>query len=258
MNDGPYRTPNPDELSDPPVRRAGFGGTVIKILLGLTIVVVIVALLLPSVRVGREPARRSSCANNLKQIGIALQNYFDDHRSFPPVYTVDADGNRLHSWRTLILPYLEHADLYETIDLSRPWDDPANAEAAKQIVKSYRCPSGTSPLGQTTYLAVVTPNSCLGPAPRDVAAITDEHSNTLMVIEVSSKDAVPWMSPNDADEAQVLKIAPSSKDLPHPSGQQALFVDGSVRTLSGDLSADQRRALISIAGNDDALAKSAN
>ena len=69
------------------------------------------------------------CANNLKQIALALRNYESVYHALPPAYTVDAEGKPLHSWRTLILPYLEQQALYDKIDLSKPWDDPANKEA---------------------------------------------------------------------------------------------------------------------------------
>ena len=67
--------------------------------------------------------------NNLKQIALALLNYEQAHHALPPAYTVDAQGRPLHSWRTLILPYLDQESLYQTIDLSKPWNDPANAKA---------------------------------------------------------------------------------------------------------------------------------
>ena len=79
--------------------------------------------------------------SNLHQISIALQLYAAAHGGLPPAYTTDADGKPLHSWRTLILPYLEHQQLYESIDLAKPWDDPANAEACKAALSVYQCPS---------------------------------------------------------------------------------------------------------------------
>src|SRR5262245_36536395 len=87
------------------------------------------ALFLLMPRTSREAFRRVICANNLKQIGVALHSYHDKYGSLPPAYTVDASGKRLHSWRTLILPFLEGDDLYQKIDLTKPWDDPANKEA---------------------------------------------------------------------------------------------------------------------------------
>jgi len=110
---------------------------VLKIVALVFVLMVGVALLLPSVTRGREAARRTQCKNNLKQIMLALHNYHDEYHAFPPAFTTDCDGNRLHSWRTLILPYLDQQQLYTTIDLSKPWNDPANAEAFKTTVHVY-------------------------------------------------------------------------------------------------------------------------
>src|SRR5262245_3382414 len=64
-------------------------------------------LLLPAVSVAREPARRMQCLNNLKQIALALHNYDATYGSLPPAYIADASGKPMHSWRVLILPFLE-------------------------------------------------------------------------------------------------------------------------------------------------------
>ena len=92
-------------------------------------VLITVAMLLPAMRTAGPAARRAQCVNNLKQIALALFNYESAYNALPPAYTVDAEGKPLHSWRTLILPYLEKQSLYDSIDLSKPWNDPANAEA---------------------------------------------------------------------------------------------------------------------------------
>ena len=95
---------------------------------------ILVALLLPAVSAAREAARRTQCMNHLKQVALALHNYHDVFQAFPPAYTVDEDGKPLHSWRTLILPYLEQAALYEQIDLSKPWDAPENRHLANMSI----------------------------------------------------------------------------------------------------------------------------
>lgn len=188
--------------------------------------------------------------NHLKQIALALQVYERVYHVFPPAFTTDADGKALHSWRTLILPYLEEKQLYESIDLAKPWNDPANAKACKTNVEMYRCPSNTEPNADTTYLAIVGPNSCLRPGePRKLSEITDGASQTLMLIEVDSDHAVPWMSPVDADEQLVMDLGPNSK-LAHNPGFHAAFVDGHVSYLGADTPGDLRRALITIAGGD--------
>ncbi len=227
------------------------GITLVQLILLTAIVCVLGALLLPSVRRSGEAARRSQCRNNLKQISLALLNYVDAYHALPPAYTVDADGKPLHSWRTLILPYLEQKALYDTIDLTKAWDDPVNAAAFKTRVEVFVCPSSAieSP-NHTTYMAVVTPTSCFRPIdPRPLSEITDDHSRSLLVVEMNSDHSVPWMAPRDADEAQFLAINMESK-LGHWGGVQAVFLDGHVVFLNATMPADTRRALISIDGND--------
>ena len=129
--------------------------------LGLIFVLLVgLALMLPAVSRGsREAAKRTQCKNNLKQIMLAFHNYHDTYSAFPPAYTTDADGRRLHSWRTLLLPYLDQQKLYSSIDLAKPWNDPVNAEARKSLLHVYSCPSvadeakGSNPSDHlTTYL----------------------------------------------------------------------------------------------------------
>jgi len=225
-----------------------FGCGTVLLLLGTG--AVLIALLLPSVHRGREAPRRSQCKNNLKQIALALHNYESDFHSLPPAYTVDVDGRPLHSWRTLILPYVDQLPLYNRIDLSKPWDDPANSDAFKTSVPVFDCPSDRYPKGHTTYLAIVAANGCFRPAkPRLLSEIADGCSETLMVIEAPSDRSVPWMSPQDADESLVMGIGSESK-LAHAGGSHAAMCDGTVRFLSSSLPAATRRAVISIAGGD--------
>ncbi|MDP1798715.1 MAG: DUF1559 domain-containing protein, partial [Planctomycetaceae bacterium] len=176
--------------------------------------------------------------------------YHDVYGAFPPSYTVDADGKPLHSWRTLILPYLDQKSLYDKIDLSKAWDDPANAEAFKTNIPSLLCPSVACPPGHTTYLAMMTPESCLRPgASCSIAEVKDGTSNTVLVIEVDTAHAVPWMAPTDADEVLLLSFGPKSKPS-HTGGFHALLGDGAVRFLSENLSNDTRRALTTAAGGE--------
>jgi hypothetical protein len=228
-------------------------------LLGVGAVVLLIGLLLPVTRTGMggRAARRAQCSNNLKQIMLAMHTYADTYGAFPPAYTVDADGRPLHSWRTLLLPYLEGAVVYRKLDLSKPWDDPVNATlldefAAKNSPASLHCPSNHVSPGKTTYLAIVTPNSCLRPGEgRPLADLKDGQSNTVVIIEVPADKAVPWMAPLDADEALMLSIGPEPKSgSPHPSGFMAALCDGSARLLRYELSAEERRALITIDAGD--------
>jgi type II secretory pathway pseudopilin PulG len=257
MGNNPYESPHPSGES--PVQKTGMlGRRLVQVLLVVVVVGVLVALLLPAVRSAPGAARRAQCINNLKQIAIALRNYESDYHSLPPAYTVDKDGKPLHSWRTLILPYLEQQSLYEKIDLSKPWDDPANKEAYESEVSVYRCPSADLPRNHTTYMAVVAPGGCFQPTkPRKLSEITDAPNLTLMVVEVDPEHAVPWMAPTDASEQWILNLGTDAR-LPHRGGRQAVCVGGNVLFFSSDLEPATVRALISIDGHDDAIAQKAN
>src|SRR6476661_8060061 len=124
--------------------RRGF--TLIELLVVIAIIAVLVALLLPAVQQAREAARRSQCKNNLKQIGLALHNYHDVNGCFPPAYIADENGKPMHSWRVLILPYLDQAALHTEYNFSEPWDGPNNSRLLARRPAVYACPShGNAP-----------------------------------------------------------------------------------------------------------------
>ncbi len=218
----------------------------LKVLLVLASLVVLAFLFLPALRTGSiTAANRNACQNKLKQIALAVQMYAEKHGTLPPAYTTDADGKPLHSWRTLILPFLEEQSLYETIDLAKPWDDPVNAQAAKARVPVFECPMNDVG-NRTTYLAVVTPSSCLRAGePRRISDIPDGGKKTVMIVEVDSKHAVPWMAPIDTDEQLVMELGPQSERA-HPEGFGAAFVDGHVEFLLDEISSAERRGLITV------------
>lgn len=254
----PYESP--ETVGTPAERKpGGLKSTLLSLLAIGGVLAILIALLLPAVRRPTEAGRRMGCANNLKQIMLALRNYEDVYHCFPPAYTVDASGKPLHSWRTLILPFMEQEVLYEQIDLSKPWDDPINQAAFEaRPVSGYRCPSAGLPIGRTTYLAVVAPGGCFqATEPRMLADVTDNPNWTLMVVEVSPEQAVDWMSPNDASEKSILNRAAAGKPS-HRNGAQAACVSGHIMFLYAEMQPAALRALISIAGNDDAAAEPAD
>ncbi|HEY2411513.1 MAG TPA: DUF1559 domain-containing protein [Pirellulaceae bacterium] len=254
MTANPYQSPeNESDLPKQQVSWAKFG---LKFVTVVAVLGLIIALLLPLHRGGaRESARRASCANNLHNIALALRSYESDFHCLPPAYTVDASGQPLHSWRTLILPYIEQKELYKKIDLSKAWDDPANQEAYNARQPLYACPSSVAGRGKTTFFAVVAPGGCFQPTKSiSFAEIKDRRDLTLLVIEVSDKYAAHWMSPQDATEEMILNRE-ADGEFPHPGGSQAAFVDGSVRYLSGNVPADVLQAMISIDGGDDVVAR---
>jgi hypothetical protein len=224
--------------------------TLLGCLAVIGIVGVLIALFLPMRRSARPAAHRIQCANNLKQIAIALSSYEEQYGALPPAHTVDAKGRPLHSWRTLILPFMEQEPLYQKIDLSKPWDDPANKVAFDVSVSAYSCPSANLSLTDTVYMVVAVPGGCFKPTePRKLSEIADGQDSTLMVMEVDEKQAVHWMSPTDSIDLNRLK-PDSGVRFPHQNGFQAVFVDGTVHYLRADLKPEILRALITIDGKD--------
>ena len=131
---------------------------------GVLIVVglIIAALLMPAVTF--ECRRRPVCMENLRQIGIALQAYHDNYQCFPPAYIADDRGRPMHSWRVLLLPFLDQRDLYAEYRFDEPWDGPHNSKLHDRVVANYRCPGGrddpTSPNEtDTCYVVVVGPHT---------------------------------------------------------------------------------------------------
>jgi hypothetical protein len=249
MTTNPYTSP--ETAADLPAPKISRQWPIVRLLFVVGIVFVLGALLiLPTRRCAREAARRMQCANHLKQIGLALQNYHDTYGALPPAYTVDASGKPLHSWRTLILPFNEGKPLYDKIDLSKPWNDPANRAAFDSMPPSYRCPSNHVANGKTAYLAIVVPGGCFKPTEsRTIASITDGTANTLAVIEAPDEQAVHWMEPRDADEAVISSLF-AAKTLPHPNILMGAFIDGHVQALTRNTPSTVLQSLISAAGDD--------
>ena len=118
-------------------RRAGF--TLLELLVVIAILLILIAMLMPATRRSREAARRTQCRNHLKQLGLALHNYHETHQGLPAAYTTSDEGQRLHSWRTLLLPQLENQTLYDTTDFSKPWDGPGNELTPNFDVRFFPC-----------------------------------------------------------------------------------------------------------------------
>ncbi len=127
-------------------RHSGF--TLIELLVVIGIIALLVALLLPAIQFARESSRRSQCANNLRQIGIALQNYESALHGLPSGYISEFDANGLDTgpgwgWAALLLVNLEENSLRGRLRFDRPIEDLANADGRVKAVAVYLCPSDT-------------------------------------------------------------------------------------------------------------------
>ncbi len=154
-------------------RRPGF--TLIELLVVIAIIAVLIAMLLPAVQAAREAARRISCTNNLKQIGIGLHNYHDVIGSFPPglISKPGPDGDNIGpgwGWASMILPQIEQSTIFNAINFRLGIEHPANQTARLTKINSFICPSDASFQPQFTVVDDSTSSTSLGTPICDVAS----------------------------------------------------------------------------------------
>jgi prepilin-type N-terminal cleavage/methylation domain-containing protein len=130
-------------------RRQGF--TLVELLVVIAIIGTLVALLLPAIQAARESARKASCRNNLRQIGVAMHNYESARNKLPTgyQYAAGSQGNALgYSWGAMLLPFMELQSMYDAIDFKKPIYDSINAAIREKHIETLLCPTDdVSPTG---------------------------------------------------------------------------------------------------------------
>jgi prepilin-type N-terminal cleavage/methylation domain-containing protein/prepilin-type processing-associated H-X9-DG protein len=150
-------TPKEGAMNESRLRR---GFTLIELLVVIAIMAILMGLLLPAVQNIRETAARMSCANNLKQIGLALHSYHDANNAFPPGYvdrntdpnsTPDNDLGPGWGWASFLLPHLEQGNVYNQINFSQGVGTGSNRAISQQPLAVFQCPSDPYQQGFPVY-----------------------------------------------------------------------------------------------------------
>jgi hypothetical protein len=218
-----------------------------------------VTLLSRPVMRAREAARRASCSGNLSQLAAAIHIYCGVYGILPPAHVDDEYGRPMHSWRVLILPFINQGGLYAKYNFSEPWDGPSNVKLLSQMPRIFSCPTrdaGTTAPTMTSYVVVSSPDTMFpGPHAIRFDQVTDGLSSTLMLVEVGNSQ-IPWTKPEDLDlRTMSLQIndethpAISSK---HPGGANVEFADRRYRFLRDSVTASQLKSLLTRSGGEPA------
>jgi hypothetical protein len=158
--------------------------------------------LLPAVASVPEAARRITCANQLKQLVVALDAYHQTNGRFPPAYIADKNGKPMHSWRVLILPFLQLDNLYKEYDFNEPWNGPNNRRLLALRPKVYVCPGSNNlqalDTACTSYVAVVGAHAAWQPdstARLGSPSLQKNAADPALLIEDNS--GIRWTEPRD-------------------------------------------------------------
>jgi prepilin-type N-terminal cleavage/methylation domain-containing protein len=203
---------NFEEMAKSNVRKKGF--TLIELLVVIAIIAVLIALLLPAVQQAREAARRTQCKNNMKQMGLGVANYESTNKVYPSSGESPNPSNL--AWTnffpastfSLILPYIDQANLYQRMNFGVHYtDDPGSIAVGQTKIASFLCPSNavTTPdpagFGLVDYMPIAyvslpltgttTPAvkklGALGLFGNPVSYVTDGTSNTVCIFEDSGR-----------------------------------------------------------------------
>jgi hypothetical protein len=232
--------------------RSRFSEAFFAILFG----VAFTCLLLPAAQGPRINSRSASCNTNLRYLALALHQYHDTYGSFPPAYIADADGKPMHSWRILLLPYIDQRNLYKQYRFDEPWDGPNNIALVNgpSWPRLYGCPSSNWN-GETNYVAVVGPQTIWpGTNTTKISDIKDGTPNTILLVEVHNS-GIHWMEPRDLDISQMnMSVNPPTGtgiSSAHPGGRSNIaLANGETRSIDSTAPPKALRAALTIAGGE--------
>ena len=183
---------------------------------------------------------------------MAVATYTDANNDrFPPAYQLGPDGTPWHSWRVLVLPYIEQDKLFKAYRFGEPWNGPNNSRLADQMPKTYAFSGTKLPTTTTNYLAVVGAETMWpGAVGRKADEIKDGSNDTILIVENNAL-GVHWMEPRD------LAFDTMDFRIDSPNGVSSWYerpavvtAGGTVRTLAPEMTPAALRAALTVAGGE--------
>jgi hypothetical protein len=195
------------------------------------------------------------------RIAQAMRMYDQHHGCFPPAWLPDDNGEPMHSWRVLLLPYLGENALYAQYDFSEPWDGPNNQKLANSMPNVYAIRGSWGRSHSKTSFVVVTGEETLFPGSRSMRLdeIGDGAKQTILVVPWYKSD-VPWLEPRDLRFDEMTFRVNDRSGKPGIRGHQiaslekgavVAFADGRPRLLTPDTEPQLVRSLLTANGGED-------
>jgi hypothetical protein len=185
---------------------------------------------------------------------LAVANYHQTYGCFPPAYVADRDGKPMHSWRVLILPFLEQQEHYNAYNFAEPWNGPNNRKLVSRVGNFYlRSGLESDQIRTTSFVAVVGPQTVWqGSTPTTYKHVVDGSHDTLMVVEVPDGQFL-WMEPRDLEfDNMSFRINDGSRRGlgSRLGGARVVSADTTVRTLPDDFDPEKLRAMLTANGGE--------
>ena len=200
-------------------------------------------------------AGQTKTVADLQAIGAALKAYVAANGSYPPAALSNDAGTPTVSWRVLLLPFLGYADLYKRFDLTKRWDDPANAPLLAQMPPVFRAVGAGKATTTTGYAGVAGAKQLFqsaqprpGLGVRD-AWVSDGADMTIAVGPVGRNVTIPWTAPGDIEVATTAALGtPKGFDGAGTVATSMLFLDGTVRAIPDIIETNNILSWSTIAG----------
>ncbi|WP_298867021.1 DUF1559 domain-containing protein [uncultured Gimesia sp.] len=203
----------------------------------LGICLLLVALILPAIQQAREAARRATSKNTLRHIGLALHNYHETHLCYPPGSVIREDGQAMHGWLTMLLPYLSQNSYFNRIDFNKSWDNPVNSYVLSKSYPMYLMPGIEDDFTSTGFSLIHNlgnPNLLYRNSNVTFEQMKNGTAHTWAIGEVAG-NYQPWGYPyNWRPLGTKLCNGPQSYGRPAWNGGHFVFADGRVSFLSNE------------------------